>query len=411
MPPISPVTGQLLVPVPKVARKPVPPTVPSAVPSMIQEAPPTGGGVRVEEAMAGAAACVACKDVEAPGIDIDVYESLIESLSNSNTAVAGARKFMATLYQTCEALSKPLPLGYKMSGSRSPPDDVQSHKENPNKYFTPKKAVETHHYLAASYDGEVCRDMRKTLPVFHPGGKAGIRYSDGALTVNPFNDRPERRNLTTMDCSGFISGAMAAAGLKMRKGPNPQNAYQLGTGELIGLGSNENDCMKPARFDGNGSIQAGDVMVLRQPHSKNGYGHAMMFESAGPDPFALAAVTSATQCNDQHIDPGKWDFKVIHSSSMGGRMGVSRMTAQNILADSSSLLKLWVMDLAIQACEAKFASRGADAVVTYPLKNGRKHRGIAVVRHVGAAVPACVEDKPVRLIGEKCVKDCKELKR
>lgn len=168
--------------------------------------------------------------------------------------------------------------------------------------------------------------------------------------------------------------------------------------------------MKPAQFNKESSIQAGDVFVLRQPGSIDIYGHAMMFENVGEDPFGLANIQSAAQCNDRHINPENFNFSVIHSTSMAGRMAVVRMTAKNLLTEPRSSLKLWVQDLAIKACESRFAPGGVSAVVTYPLKGGLRHRGITVLRHVGSGVSACIEDKPVKVIGEECIEGCEELR-
>lgn len=363
-----------------------------------------------QEAIAGAEACTGDCNAPTTRLPTDDLERFIEIITNTSPAVAGARKIMATLYQSCASLVRELPIGFRMSGSRQPPDGVESHKQNPNIYFTPKEAKASHFYTQDMARGEKCRDVSDTLPVFHPGGKAAIRYRNGELTINPFNNKTNLSggNLTTMDCSGFVSAAMAVAGLKLRKSDQAGRAYQLNTSELIHLGSRDEDCMRPAQFSRDGSLRPGDIMVLRQADPKDIYGHAMMFERVGPDPFALGAIMSPSQCNDRHINPEAWEFSVIHSSSLAGRMAVTRMTAKNILADSDTL-KTWIMDVAIEACHAKFKDGGGPAVVEYPLKNGRKHRGVAVLRHAGPGESRCVEDKPVRVSGEDCVKDCKEI--
>ncbi|MCM2282766.1 MAG: NlpC/P60 family protein [Bdellovibrionaceae bacterium] len=362
------------------------------------------------EAVAGAEACVGDCQTPTERVPTQDFERFVNVLAENPPSVAGARKIMTTLYQSCDAANRRLPLGFRMSGSTVPEDGVQSHKQNPNLYFTPSVAAESHYYIEPRPRNALCRDMKKTLPVFHPCGKAAIRYTGGKLEINPFNNKTNLSggNLTTMDCSGFIAAAMAASGLKLRQSNKASEAYQLGTSELIRLGTRQNDCMKPAQFSAESSIKPGDVFVLHQGGAGL-YGHAMMFENVGPDPFALNGISSASQCNGRYINPQAWEFSVIHSSGAAGRMAITRLTAQGIVADSQ-ILKNWVMELAIEACYAKFKTNGAEAVVAFPLRNGRVQRGVSLLRHVGPSVSACVEEKPVKIVGEECVRDCKESK-
>jgi len=367
-----------------------------------------------------------CANCEIPTtrLDTEAIGNIHSYLRQSvlHPAAQAARKVMAVIYQNCEALGVDLPFGYRKEGYRHPDDGVLSHLENPNRYIDARKAAKSNPYLRAKYDGVVCRDMQKTPPVFHVGGKAAFRNnSRGQLEVDVFNNHRNLSggNLVTLDCSGFVSASFATAGLKFRPSSDPGGAYQFSTAamlDLVGRPAGES-CIESAKFTATESLRSGDIFVMRDPQSNEAYGHVMMFESVGPDPFALNGITHPSQCEsgDGSIDATKWDFTVIHSSNHSGRMAVTRTDAAHYFLAEDNGLYYWLYEMAVHACRAKFRSapQKAEHAPSIRTKDGKTRRQLvmAVARHVGAARPGCVEARPIRVVGEDCVEGCQELKK
>jgi hypothetical protein len=248
--------------------------------------------------------------------------------------------------------------------------------------------------------------------VFHPGGRATITKNLKALSIDVFNNRTNLSggSLVTMDCSGFISAALAAAGLKITKNPQSHKAYQTSTSALIGIGAKSaNSCIKPVTLTADEGMKAGDIVVFKDPLSKDLYGHTFMIESVGKDPFRLSSQHSAKECRDEKkYDPVLFDFTVIQSSASFGRMAATRTHIQDVLVSNPNLGG-WLIELARKACLAKFQGSASGEVVKKLGKAKKEYEIMSLLRHVGPTVKECVEEKPVKVAGEECIEGCKEI--
>ena len=317
-----------------------------------------------------------------------------------------ARRIFATLHQSCDSLDRQIPSHESMRGYRAPDEipESQKHLHPATRFFDVNEVRASHPYLQTQY-GEGCQDMRRSPPVFHVGGKAEIQRQNGRVQVDIFNQRRNRTGgqLTTMDCSGYLSATFAAAGLRLRATEDPRAAYQLSAAEYTNLGRRSGDCMNVVSFSANESIRAGDVFAKHNPG--DAYGHSLVIESVGPDPFGLARITNVSQCS-RDLDPAQFDFNIIQSSSHAGYPALNRMTARDLLARSrvreQGSFGSQLFEMGMIACQAKFG-RPREAMRMTP--NGSR-RQIAIVRHVGDSVPGCRENEPGIVHGEECVRDC-----
>lgn len=354
--------------------------------------------------------CIACGQPEVvpprPRGPLEDIARMAGRGPTGNPVSDAARRIFATLHQSCESLDRQIPAHESMRGYSLPAEipESQKHHHPATRFFNVGEVRASHPYLQSQY-APGCQDMRQAPPVFHVGGKADIQRQNGRVQVDIFNARRNRTGgqLTTLDCSGYLSATFAAAGLRLRSTDDTRTAYQLSAAEYTNLGRRSGDCMNVVSFTANQSIRAGDVFAKHNPG--DAYGHSLIIESVGPDPFGLSRITDVRQCS-RDLDPAQFDFNVIQSSSHAGYPALNRMTARDLLARSrvreQGSFGAQLFEMAIIACQAKFG-RAREAMRMTP--DGSR-RQIAIVRHVGDSVPGCRESEPGIVQGETCVQDC-----
>ncbi len=341
----------------------------------------------------------------------DPREVFVLTRAPNSKVSEGIRRVINTIYQSCDAYSTLLRPDYCQDGfigksycAKSQPrnnseGDVTAFK-NPEEFFSYKVASQpgSNVMTPVKPEGPSCRDMNKNPPIFKWGGRPQLSSKAGKVTLNLFNSGTTNNTskFTTMDCSGFVTAAYAAAGLNLvANSPAAQATTRT-------LRNGEASCVAPVTFSANQSIQSGDIAVFA-----GGSEHSMIFDRVGEDPFGIkdvatapSGVTAATHCRSK-LDPANFDFVIAQSGLYGGRTAVSQSRAVDYIVNFGNGMmdgiNAQIMQLAEDACVAKLSgvSRKAE----------RPNAG-KILRHKGASAPGCVRAAPPEIVGQQCVKGC-----
>ena len=331
----------------------------------------------------------------------------------------GARQAMATMYQNCSVLRSDMliPGDFVNPGrvmldpdhAYIDADAIQAGTEllrhSPYEFFTPSKVVEGSPYISQGPSANGCRDVSDAPPVFYVGRKAAI--TNGGKNVDLLRVIPGKngkvpaagQGLRAIDCWGFQCAALHRAGVNLK--PNSPSCETSATGFSNMQGNNS--CFQPATFEGGRSIRSGDILAFPVPGEA--FGHSMMIESVGPDPFALSELQSASDCVPGKIKWENFDFIVIQSSVLAGRMAATRMQANHMLYKFEDEVKSMFLDIAARACLAKFSGGKQTA------KIGAGHGRYALQRFQDRRDECWDPNGPATLAGEGCLASCPEARR
>lgn len=313
-------------------------------------------------------------------------------LGTTRREVYGARRVLATAYQSCDALSL-------SAMTANTPDVVgvaKDAKPNPQnggilRHYGSLASINASHYYIAGQRlaGSKCQEVRNHPPIYDFGGKP---YSTSSLptTLNMFRgDGGSGSEVFGLDCSGFIFTSLATAGLRMID-PDPNKPLKatmvLGTpaAAFKEPQSNHLTCLEKIKVTKDANIHSGDIVATK--------GHIIMIDSVGVDPLGLSLIKSSASCSA--LSYKNFDFVIAQSSPSKGSIGINRFQARNYLAESTTM-RLGLTQYAIAACRAKF---GLDPKLSSP--------DLSVVRHKRTA-ECRVPD--FQLTGSECVDSCKPI--
>jgi len=316
-------------------------------------------------------------------------------------AAVGARRVLASYYQSCKAIdvtldsSTPNLKGVakaKSFGSQKGISGGYLRKITDTNAFVNSHAVLKRLKGDSSYPGKSCKDMTKMPPVYGYGSRA---YPNKSGTVKIFKKGGGVANgsqpAAGIDCSAFISMALGAQGLKVNKssGPFTDNTTRSYHSQINRSGS----CLKKATMTPEAPVKSGDIINVAGSH-------IVMIDSVGEDPLGIEKAAAAGNCNS--ITPKKFNFTYIHSGSIKGSYGPSRVKA-NLHSGGSMWNNLRVM--AVKMCQNKIKNDSS------PVNSG-SIRGVAskftITRHQ-TSDPKCVSDKRIKIEGEECINKCNNL--
>ena len=202
------------------------------------------------------------------------------------------------------------------------------------------------------------------------------------------------------NCSGFVAGTLAAAGLKYHQGQSSRT-FSPTTHELRSVFKRSDTCFYKPELSKVKSLLPGDIINVSA-------GHVITVLSVGEDPLGFKAVTQKSDCDN--IKRSNLDFVIAHSSSnqKGDFSGVRVEEAKE--ASTSIIRKL--AKYAKDFCHAKFRS-GLSGKLD-DVKVGDKTYGVwplqvkrpqvwALRRHYGAAKANCTQSVP-QTRGKACLK-------
>lgn len=344
--------------------------------------------------------CTACRGVPSEtrslGPIVEVKRA-VELESRRNLAV-GARQTMAVMYQSCDVLDKRLYNPWKHG-------DFEDHiirirrghyNERRIKPGRLKALVSQHYYLKDLEipDRPECQDVRQTPPIFYYGGRA--QYLSGNR-INVLVKRPGgASSVTGLDCSGFASVALSAAGLKLRPSVQTPAGNEFTSHQALNF-DKHNSCFERVTFEPPATLQPGDLIVFP--------GHVMIVDLVGPDPFGFERMKqegtfprNRSGCYGLNPRPEYLNFSVIQSAGFGD-MAAMRIHARHYIRpnrSSEGVVYNRFRDIYEAACLAYFDGKS----------RFKPRRGSNILRHRNT--PECRFDSKnwPRLVGEECTGLC-----
>ncbi len=321
--------------------------------------------------------------------DLECSEQVEESTGSGTlgSLVYGARKVLATAYQSCEAnelppVSSRTPDAEGISKVGMHPDGIGFKRE-----ITDLVALQrTHFYLQTLPPSQGCFDVSSNPLIYDYGGKP-FTTSAPDSSLDLFRNMGTGTAVLGVDCSGYVFSAIASAGLKLDPTKKMKAVFVHGISARMYMNPESNGlpCFEKVKMGSGGTLKAGDVVALP--------GHVFIVESVGSDPFDLASIRTIDQC--ETIEARDFDFVIAQSSPNKNGMGINKYEGADYLAEQPNVRQGFEA-IARQACYAKF--QGRDVLMTAA--------DFQIVRHKGTA--ACL-DKPLQLAGESCVKSCRSL--
>ncbi len=301
--------------------------------------------------------------------------------------VYGARKVMATAYQSCEVLSLDLVSPENYNGVEGVSKTSQSGK-TVRSISSLESLNSTHYYWRSSYpSSKKCLDLSKNPLIYDYGGKPSIE-TRFYPTINLFKNAGSGSRALGLDCSGFVLSSLASAGLRV------QENKPIGPFQISGI-SSWNFLDHATKFQQRLScfrkvhagypdpiILPGDIIASK--------GHVLIVdEISDDDPLGLFKIKSSSQCHYSKISPNNFHFSVIQSSSSFNGIGINRMHIQN--TNNPPLIN-GLKRLASHLCYKKFKKQ---------IPNN--DLGISILRHLQNS--KCTESE-MYIKGQECLSSC-----
>lgn len=301
---------------------------------------------------------------------------------NKTRMLAGSHNAFATAYQSCQTLQlpevsaeTPTVLGITRL-AQGHPDGVGGRRV----VSDVKKVQETHPYIKVAGGTQAgCFNVRGNPLIYDYGGSPGVNNN----TINFFQDAGSGTQALGVDCSAYVSSAIAAAGLKYRPDVGTKAIYIRQTSsKFINAKTSGFTCFKNPEMTPVKSLVPGDIVGVN--------GHVVIVDRVGSDPFGLKKLNSISQCNSLSVD--QFDFSVSQSSPSKGGIGLNIYKAKDYLKESGKMSEAFI-GLGKAACEAYF---GQKTVATPSSSYG-------LLRHLGT--PECISEK-IQLANQSCVSQC-----
>jgi hypothetical protein len=317
----------------------------------------------------------------------------VPTLAERNPAARGARFLLATLYQSCDVIDMPItPKSSRIRGVTKYKGPLGKVRKITNKSLY----IKTHPILSKlnrdkNYPAKGCYDARKAPPIYGYGSRAlPNRKGFIDLTRRGAGVSKSSGRASGIDCSSFISVALASQGLKLTKGGgNFQSATTTGFHHLLGR---KNSCLKPAVFTAENSIRAGDIINVKGSH-------IIMIESVGKDPLGIERALKRGSCNSINIKRD-FNFNYIHSGTTNNSSGPAIVSAKR-MGNRTIFNNLRLA--AVKMCKAK--QRGKSKVSTKRMGLSKK---FSISRHLSHN-PKCIAKRKIKLKGAECAKQCKNI--
>lgn len=321
--------------------------------------------------------------------EVPCEQNQIDNSSNSNSKsfnhpLYGAHLTMATAYQSCDVLNLP-----PMTRRDPKTEGVRNGKKNPNsggysrEYTDTELLMRTHFYYRHQNNlANNCVDQRAKPLVYDYGGKPDTKTG----IWNMFMNSGSGGSALGIDCSGFISTSLAAAGNRFNPEMNNKPITKLyGSSNFIDPVKENWTCYKSAVITYDNTLQPGDIGAV--------VGHVVMVDKVQKDPFGLSFVTKVSQCESLKTD--QFNFIIIQSSPEQNSVGINRYEAKEYLS-SPGKMKTLFLAYAKAACLSKF-----DGVARKPNTSI-----YGIIRHKQTS--ECLTDRAL-LTRQSCVQNCQNL--
>lgn len=303
-------------------------------------------------------------------------ESFAKGTLENKGALWGALFTMATSYQSCNVLELPA-----MDESVANTQGIGTHKKIDRvgwgrKYENVDRIKQTHYYYRDQTYRSPCRDQSAKPLVYDYGGVPSIKSKDELDLFVNVGGGPA----LGIDCSAFVSTAVAAAGQLFKLGTKNKSVYtRFVSRDYINPSVSGWSCYESVKVSDSGSIEEGDIAAVK--------GHVVMIDEVGADPFGLDRISNINGCSS--ISYRDFDFSVIQSSPSKGSIGINRYESRAYLPESGKMRVLFE-GYAQSACKSKF-----DKKVRVPVTDA-----YGIIRH--KQTPECHAPR-IRLVGESCI--------
>ena len=160
-----------------------------------------------------------------------------------------------------------------------------------------------------------------------------VSFMNGSIHPNAGQLKSRRGKLNAfarLNCSGFVAGTLAAAGLNYFV-DQESRTYSPTTHELRSVFNRDDTCFYKPELSREVSLLPGDIINVSA-------GHVVTIVSVGADPLGFNAIDRRSDCD--RISASNFDFTIAHSSSndKGSMSGVRIEEAKN--ASTSIIRKL-----------------------------------------------------------------------
>lgn len=298
----------------------------------------------------------------------------------SASLTTGINRVFATAYQSCRVLdlppmdgNTPDVVGITRTGTHS--DGIGGKRE-----VTDLKSVQkTHYYIRGIATESSCFKVAGNPLIYDYGGSPAI----SGTTLNFFKNAGSGTNALGVDCSAFVSSAIAVVGMRYKPNLDNKPIYTRQTSsKFIDAAKSGFTCFDNVTVTPKQSIAAGDILGVN--------GHVVIVDRVGKDPFGLAAIKKESDCSN--LNYKNFDIVVAQSSPSKNGIGLNKYDVRNYL-DETSKIRTAFVEMGKQACLAQFQQKNIKP----------KSADWGFLRHKGTA--ACLAPR-VSLEGESCAKSC-----
>jgi hypothetical protein len=299
-----------------------------------------------------------CKDhsLSHEAIEAESPSPLLRSWRKSQPlALYGAWKTMATAYQSCDVVSRPVlstatPEAQGVAWYSEPKVTPSSGKW---RYFSDKAAFlnSNPYYKKNTVTNSKCLDVRQSPLVYDFGGKpfyASVFDTSLDLFKDAGSGSPD---VLGVDCSGFIVTAYLSAGLKFSSQAPSRAVFvdTIGAHALEAPQEHGLDCLRPIVATSQNVLKPGDILSVGT--------HVVMIDQVGSDPFGIGQIKKKERCvlgsAIGAIDYHHFDFTIIQSSPTKGSLGIDRVQIASYLPEEPVMIQA-LEKYALAACYAKF---------------------------------------------------------
>ena len=299
--------------------------------------------------------------------------------------VYGARKVMATAYQSCSALDLNLmPKKHTTRGIYA--TSRHSSGNGWRRVISDKDALnQSHFYLSqiSTPNSSQCLNTHTYPLIYDYGGKP----STSMRSINLFKNSGTGSKALGVDCSGFVASAMASAGLRLKPGVFIRPIHVKGVNSWMFKTAQKNklSCLLQQDLSINNPIRPGDIIASNS--------HVLIVEMAGEDPFSLRSVRNENDCHSRTIKLSQFHFSIIQSSAHNNGVGINRMHIQDAVAGGLASISRGLKRTASRACYKMFG------------KETHTNIGeISILRHA-SNVSVC-RDREIYLENQECLQSC-----
>ena len=292
----------------------------------------------------------------------------------------GLKMVFATAYQSCGVLD--LPEMDRATADVVGITRIGTHQDGVGgkRGITDLKSVQaTHYYIRGIASENQCLSISQTPLIYDYGGEP---YVSGN-TINFFKNAGTGTDVLGVDCSAYVSSAIAVAGLRYKPGLDNKPIFIRQTSsKFINAEASGFKCFENITVTRDSNIKAGDIIGVK--------GHMLTIDRTGEDPFGLRLLKSVDQCNSLNFQ--NFDIVVNQSSPSKNGIGINKYIARDYLAESGKMRVAFV-EMGKQACLAYFQNKS--------LKPTSSEWGF--LRHKGT--PECLAPRVI-MAGESCTQKC-----